>query len=623
MFADNFAAAPAEDITRADGSKRPLFSKDIDCIYLVYTYNDDIDVDSYVKKLLQSSSSDLLSPEDMDTLEISLSCTTEHLCETEPNYFHNIFFEQLTEGLQSTDEENFCFLRETGKATDPVSLKRCKKKREELKEAVRRQGMTLPDPRKWLAKGTDWRRTKSNSDSGHQSLSCAEVEMPASLPNLQSTDSDFAIYAFKQPSSDAYAALIVCVRHQKSINSIRMGLEEESMEEEADVSLVTAKFMDEKGKGELPHFEFEKVQVRRGISDCELREMVVRHVNHQAARLKLKSTYEATRIVIITSKESSIGKKAIQMFPEPDHAKLAELCSKCGASSSDPIQWYAQLVKDLLEQEEITLGVSLRGTKSKKSPASGIAIADLVHGPQKKVAERILHRALYVLNTTLDDIKSRFTNMRFVILTPVFTSLRDQTAERIGEMSLAEDLRASVFTHTKHSRHYFQAFKEYALAHKDHLCVLVADECHAAIKKSTDLHYGARDSFVNDEQLVNAENVLILLVSATPENLLTSASRIPELKIMSEPDGSAIRKTKDGVEELHVVEWFHPSECRDGRPITQYRRLESIVSAVPSAAHQDTGIGLEQRLICHQYVRPGLWLEELCHLVSKHQAGVP
>lgn len=49
---------------------------------------------------------------------------------------------------------------------------------------------------------------------------------------------------------------------------------------------------------------------------------------------------------------------------------------------------------------------------------------------------------------------------------------------------------------------------------------MIADECHWGITKG-----GGNDMIVNDRELCSKENFFILLVSATPQNLLTYNSR--------------------------------------------------------------------------------------------------
>ena len=68
----------------------------------------------------------------------------------------------------------------------------------------------------------------------------------------------------------------------------------------------------------------------------------------------------------------------------------------------------------------------------------------------------------------------------------------------------------------------YKQFKEAATADDGRLCIVVADEAHWGITPDS-----AHDQYVNDVALCKRDNVIVVLVSATPANLLTSSSKIP------------------------------------------------------------------------------------------------
>ena len=70
-------------------------------------------------------------------------------------------------------------------------------------------------------------------------------------------------------------------------------------------------------------------------------------------------------------------------------------------------------------------------------------------------------------------------------------------------------------------QHLFRTFQMEAEKNKNQLYVLVADEAHWGITPDS-----AHDRFVNSTELARLANVVVLLVSATPANLLTKDSRI-------------------------------------------------------------------------------------------------
>ena len=76
----------------------------------------------------------------------------------------------------------------------------------------------------------------------------------------------------------------------------------------------------------------------------------------------------------------------------------------------------------------------------------------------------------------------------------------------------------------------FQKFKNGAAQaqHATRLHVFIADEAHWGIKGGS-----VHDKYVNDSTLMKQPNIVILLVTATPANLLTGSSRVPEVYLTS------------------------------------------------------------------------------------------
>eukprot|EP00964_Phaeocystis_antarctica_P033926 scaffold19260_cov66-Phaeocystis_antarctica.AAC.7 len=69
----------------------------------------------------------------------------------------------------------------------------------------------------------------------------------------------------------------------------------------------------------------------------------------------------------------------------------------------------------------------------------------------------------------------------------------------------------------------FCQFRSKAHMEKGTLFVIIADECHYNALKN-----GPHDRLINDPQLAELENVVVVLVSATPYSVLTADSRVPE-----------------------------------------------------------------------------------------------
>ena len=228
-------------------------------------------------------------------------------------------------------------------------------------------------------------------------------------------------------------------------------------------------------------------------------------------------------------------------------------------------------------------------------------LPDKVHLPQRIVAQRLYARAVRMLGG--EERFAKFKELSFIILTPVFSTLVTQTANRVVKMNLCSEAEKGryVFPYSGNHRESFEAFKAYAMGNPHVLCVAVADECHwGIIRHDHDQScFGAHDKFINDPELCKRKNYLVLLVSASPYNVLTCNSRIPEKYVVADGgDFQDCDKADKDSEELHVVKWFSPQEMRDGQePVTQYRRLEHYLQTVSSLNPH------ESRMLCHQYVR--------------------
>eukprot|EP00741_Cyanophora_paradoxa_P012771 tig00020629_g12336.t1 len=192
---------------------------------------------------------------------------------------------------------------------------------------------------------------------------------------------------------------------------------------------------------------------------------------------------------------------------------------------------------------EFVVTLHVDGTLKLPEAVSAIKAAEIppafsVFPSQRQVARTILERATYILTGTTDvhELSKKFRDFHFIVLMPRYTSLQNQTRNRMVQAGLvsAEDAENQVFMFmdSQACKSAYAAFKKRAIEEPDTLCVLVADECHWGVGRGS-----AHDSFVNDSnvdseypdaRLTDCENVLVLLVSATPGNVLTKKSRIPE-----------------------------------------------------------------------------------------------
>lgn len=127
-------------------------------------------------------------------------------------------------------------------------------------------------------------------------------------------------------------------------------------------------------------------------------------------------------------------------------------------------------------------------------------------------------------------------------------------------------------------RFHFEQLKQDVKGKPKTLFIVIADECHWGITKDKEqTQRSAHNLFINEWCEDSPRNVVVLQISATPFNLLTKNSRLPEVKctllsektstieknyeagkplvLESEPElGDHVKQTSKVV-ELHVVHW--------------------------------------------------------------------
>jgi hypothetical protein len=228
-----------------------------------------------------------------------------------------------------------------------------------------------------------------------------------------------------------------------------------------------------------------------------------------------------------------------------------------------------------------------------------------------------------------------FSHLGFLILVPVFTTLKLQTAEQVAGCNIATfkpEWEEHVLMYDMSSKGKFDKFKNQVLnpQNKGHLFVIIADESHWGYNRG-----GAHDTFVNDSDLLEAKNLIIVQVSATPYCNLTRHSRVPEkyiedvaaegeLKIL-DPEKARSSENYSQFEELHVVKWYPPKQEADK---SRYLRLEHFLRTIPSeerhhARAQDlNGAVVVKRPLSLQYIRQDDWLVNLFEVAKvKGKAG--
>ena len=159
---------------------------------------------------------------------------------------------------------------------------------------------------------------------------------------------------------------------------------------------------------------------------------------------------------------------------------------------------------------------------------SQVADVKLVHRhvfyEQRLISYQLFERMKIILG---NEHFSTFNHLAFLICTPDQNTLWNQTMERLKRTGILNEKQVemvSIKYRKDHFENRFTPFRNRIEKEKDTLFVLIADECHYAITKD-----GAHDMIVNDTLATNQDNFFVLLVSATPYNVLSIDSNIPEM----------------------------------------------------------------------------------------------
>ena len=192
----------------------------------------------------------------------------------------------------------------------------------------------------------------------------------------------------------------------------------------------------------------------------------------------------------------------------------------------------------------------------------------------------------------IDELSSAFNDVDFVVYTARYRMLSDQTEKRIchphaGVLSKEElearhdgNVKKKMFMYVRSAETdgHFEQLKRDIQDKPRTLFIIIADECHWGITKDKDQTPSAHNLFINEWGKENSpRNVVVLQISATPFNLLTQNSRLPEVKCIllsketsttqknyeagdllvleSESDLDQDVRKKSKEVELHVIHW--------------------------------------------------------------------
>ncbi|CAH3029665.1 unnamed protein product, partial [Porites evermanni] len=189
------------------------------------------------------------------------------------------------------------------------------------------------------------------------------------------------------------------------------------------------------------------------------------------------------------------------------------------------------------------------------------------------------------------NLSDHFDDIDFTVYTARYRMLSDQTEQRLchpdaGVLSKEEVMlhkerkgkkRMFMYGHGEDADKHFEHLKKEVKDKEKTLFIIIADECHWGITKDKDQKQSAHNLFINDWCEESPRNVVVVQISATPFNLLTQDSRLPEVRCLVlhdkvtttrktyEAGDLLVEETEPEIEErvketareveLHVVDW--------------------------------------------------------------------
>ena len=185
-------------------------------------------------------------------------------------------------------------------------------------------------------------------------------------------------------------------------------------------------------------------------------------------------------------------------------------------------------------------------------------------------------------------LSDAFDKVDFTVYTARYRMLSDQTEKRIchpdagvlskEELEARSEMNAKkrmfMYVRSAETDTHFQQLKKDVQENPKTLFVIIADECHWGITKDKDQKPSAHNLFINEWCKDDSpKNVVVVQISATPFNLLTKNSRLPEERclllgdaatqnnnnagdlVVSEHELHETVKNTTKEVELHVVQW--------------------------------------------------------------------
>ena len=144
-------------------------------------------------------------------------------------------------------------------------------------------------------------------------------------------------------------------------------------------------------------------------------------------------------------------------------------------------------------------------------------------------------------------LSDAFDDVEFAVYTARYRMLSDQTEKRIchpdaGVLSKQElksrkewngKKRMFMYVRSAETDMHFEQLRKDVQEKPRTLFIIIADECHWGITKDKDQKPSAHNLFINEWCKENSpRNVVVVQISATPFNLLTQNSRLPEVRCL-------------------------------------------------------------------------------------------
>ena len=147
----------------------------------------------------------------------------------------------------------------------------------------------------------------------------------------------------------------------------------------------------------------------------------------------------------------------------------------------------------------------------------------------------------------ISNLSDAFDDVEFAVYTARYRMLSDQTEKRIchpdaGVLSKEElesrkecngKKRMFMYVRSADTDTHFKQLRQEVQEKPKTLFIIIADECHWGITKDKDQKPSAHNLFINEWcKDKSPRNVVVVQISATPFNLLTQNSRLPEVRCL-------------------------------------------------------------------------------------------